>query len=31
VQQHIEGLGVYEAYLLGYFSKISFDEPLQHC
>lgn len=31
VQQHIEDLHVYEAYLLGYFSEISFDEPLKHC
>lgn len=31
VQQHITDLGVYEAYLLGYFSEISFDEPLKHC
>ncbi len=31
VQQHIADLGVYEAYLLGYFSKISFDEPLKRC
>ncbi|WP_438854105.1 cell wall-binding repeat-containing protein [Agromyces sp. M3QZ16-3] len=31
VQQHIADLGVYEAYLLGYFSQISFDQPLKRC
>ncbi len=31
VQQHIKALKVYEAYLLGYFSKISFAEPLKRC
>ncbi|MBM7504145.1 cell wall-binding repeat-containing protein [Agromyces aurantiacus] len=31
VQQHIADLGVYETYLLGYFSEISFEEPLKHC
>ena len=31
VQQHITALGVYEAYLLGYFSQISFNEPLKRC
>ena len=31
VQQHIAALHVYETYLLGYFSEISFDEPLKHC
>lgn len=31
VQQHITALHVYETYLLGYFSEISFDEPLKHC
>lgn len=31
VQQDIAGLGVYEAYLLGYFSQISFNEPLKRC
>jgi len=31
VQQHISDLRVYEAYLIGYFSKISFAEPLKRC
>ncbi|MFK4731090.1 cell wall-binding repeat-containing protein [Agromyces mediolanus] len=31
VQQHISELRVYEAYLIGYFSKISFAEPLKRC
>ncbi|GAA1058203.1 hypothetical protein GCM10017608_06060 [Agromyces luteolus] len=31
VQEHIADLGVYETYLLGYFSEISFEEPLKRC